>query len=100
MSLLSRRPLRERNRLFAHVVQEGVEYRPIEEYCTREGAKLFVQDLKAANRFLAKRLVEEAGVSLGGNNEGWIFKSTGYTLLDNVIDSRHRIVRDWMELVE
>jgi hypothetical protein len=76
---------------YERIANTDAACRPIEEYCAPEGAKLFVQDLKAAARFLAKRLVEEAGVSPGRDNEPWI---------SNVIDSRDRIVRDWMELVE
>jgi hypothetical protein len=76
---------------YERIANTDAACRSIEEYCAPEGAKLFVQDLKAAARFLAKRLVEEAGVSPGRDNEPWI---------SNVIDSRDRIVRDWMELVE
>jgi len=55
--------------------------RPIEEYCAPEGAKLFVQDLEAAARFLVELLVEEAGVLPGRDGERQISKSSGSSLL-------------------
>ncbi len=44
----------------------GAPCRPIEEYCVPGGEKAFVEALGTAARFLAERLVEEAGVAQSG----------------------------------
>ena len=68
--------------------------RPIEEYCAPEGAKLFVRDLEAAARFLAERLVEEAGMSPGRDGERQISKSSGSPLPPKVMHTPDPTVRD------
>jgi hypothetical protein len=44
--------------------------RPIEEFCAPDGSKRFVGDLEAAARYLAERLVAEAGVAPGPGERG------------------------------
>ena len=68
--------------------------RSIEEYCAPEGAKLFVQDLEAAARFLVERLVGEAGVSPGRDGERQISMSSGSFLFPKVMYSPDPTVKD------
>jgi len=52
--------------------------RPIEKYCVPDGAKLFVEDLDEAVRFLTERLVVEAGISPDRSESPRISSMPGY----------------------
>lgn len=54
---------------YERIEYAGAPCRPIDEYCAPGGEKGFVGDLGAAVRFLAERLVEEAGVAPGRPGE-------------------------------
>ncbi len=54
---------------YERIEYAGAPCRPIEEYCAPGGEKGFVGDLGAAVRFLAERMIEEAGVAPGRPGE-------------------------------